>query len=150
MDIFIYMLLGFSFVGGIIGYWLGKRQVLKAKQITFNRNVDCFQDAIVQAKAIGKAIKFRAMLLGSDSLSYTFKGFKKIHVAYAFDPKGDSGNKNTDAVIKGESSQLIRLIRICHSYGINIRLFQIGEKLPENIKNVKGLFYTKPESDLYT
>lgn len=150
ISIFLYLLFGVSFVAGITGYWLGKRQVKKAEQLDLNRNVECFQDSIVQAKAIGNAIKTRSALLGSSNLSYTFKGFKKVHVAHAFDPVGDSGNKNTDAVLKGESAQLIQFIRICHSYGINIRLFQIGEKLPEDVKNVKDLFYTTPDSDLYT
>lgn len=105
---------------------------------------------MAQAKTIGQAIKSRATVLGCSNLSYTFKGFKKTHVAHAFDPIGDSGNKNTEAVLKGESVDMIRFIRICHSYGINIRLFQIGEKLPENIKDVKDLFYTNPSSNLYT
>ena len=111
-------------------------------------NVDSFNDSIAQAKAIGKAIYNRAFILGNPSLSANFKGYKKTYHFSAFDSE-DYRTEKTEAFLQGNSVDLIKFCRLCHSNGISIRLRQIGLKDTGHPKTEKNKFVSKPEPTLF-
>ena len=91
-----------------------------------NPNVEAHNDSIIQAKKIGISIAWRAALLNNPTLSTRHKVAGRTFNFFAFDYTKELKTDNTTAFLKGNSIILIRFCRMCHSFGVSIKLRQIG------------------------
>ena len=133
--------------------WAGYRSGLKRRNcicsILRNPNVDSNDDSIEQARMIGRAIEQRALVLGNPGLSTARKIGEKTRHYYAFGGIEEFKTDNAEAFMKGNCVNLIRFCRVCHSYGISIRLRQIGLKDAENPTKPSDTFISRPEATLF-
>ena len=136
MEHWLFIVLG-AIISTLAGYVYGLLNMRKAVKLSKRLPLMPHEDSIEQAKKIASAIRNRAICLKNSKLAYLI-GTKNIF--YVFDDY-------TKGFLKGDCVKLVRFIRICHLYGINIKLYQIGQKI--NIGNNECVFYSQPDIELY-
>lgn len=133
--------------------WLGYKAGMDRKNglVSFRTdpNVESNNDSVIQARMIGKSIAWRATLLNNPALSTRQKVAGRTFNFFAFDYTKELKTDNTMAFLKGNSINLIRFCRMCHSCGVSIRLRQIGLKYTEKEKKPGFRFVSRPEATLF-
>ncbi len=117
-------------VSGIAGYLYGLKLSKRASKLSEQILVDLSSDSTIQAQLIGKAIEKRAAILGNVNLSW-IGVFDEKKTYYVFDDDASDCGVNTMAFLKGNSTKLIKFIRICHACGCSVTLRQLGAKEDE-------------------
>lgn len=140
--IIIVLLVLCGIISGVAGYFCGLKLSKHAKKLSEQTLVDISADSTVQAQLIGKAIKKRAVILGHENLSW-MGVFDEKKTYYAFDGDTSDCGVHTMTFLYGNSTKLIKFIRICHACGCSVTLRQLGTREDELQRSGQKYYLSK-------